>query len=133
MDFDLIDKKLDSFVKYQRAIISSTRSDYVLLSLLVMVLALGTVIFFITNVHHRDISKTDTLPLTLIFPGPILIGLITSFVAYSKNKNRSVCFNDSHLEFKGKIFDHESIWFVEILGPNVLNIQMRGITGFRFG
>lgn len=132
MHFDLIDKKLDSFIKYQTVILRTARIDYIILCLIVMILGASIPYFVITEIHHKEITPTIIFALLCIFPGAILIAIFSSFISYLKNKNKEVSFEAGGLICQNKRYSYDSIWFVELLGPYVINLQMRGVVGFRF-
>lgn len=132
MSFDLIDKKLNNFKKYQLTILRTARKDYVILSLVTMILGVSALYFVTTQVHNKPISESTTLAMFCIFPGPIILAVAVSFLSYLKNRDKKVSIEAGSLIYEGKKFGHDSIWFIEILGPYVMNVQMRGMTGFRF-
>ncbi len=132
MSFDLIDKNLNNFKKYQLTLLRTARKDYLILSLVTMILGVSALYIVITQVHNKPISESIMLGMFCIFPGPIILAVAISFLCYLKNRDKKVSIEAGSLIYEGKKFAHDSIWLIEVLGPYVINVQMRGMKGFRF-
>lgn len=128
----MIDKRLDTFTKYQAVILKTARVDYLLLSFVTMILGVSVLYFVITQVHHKQITQSTLAALFCIFPGPIILAFFVSFLSYLKNRSLNVTIETGCLIYKDKRYGYDSIRFIELLGPYVINVQMRNLTCLRF-